>query len=105
MWMIPHFEKVLYDNGPLLEQSAAAWQTTGDPLFAALVVGLAHTAGIHLGTRLHPETGRSEVNRPLARQVIDQLEMLRRKTDGNLSEEEEALLADLLRELHPPLKV
>ncbi|MDE2089849.1 MAG: thioredoxin domain-containing protein, partial [Gammaproteobacteria bacterium] len=32
-WMIPHFEKMLYDNGPLLALYGEAWRATGDPLF------------------------------------------------------------------------
>jgi len=32
-WHIPHFEKMLYDNGPLLAAYADAWQVTRDPLF------------------------------------------------------------------------
>jgi len=32
-WLIPHFEKMLYDNGPLLRLYADAWLATGDPLF------------------------------------------------------------------------
>ncbi len=32
-WMIPHFEKMLYDNGQLLGLYADAWKLTGDPLF------------------------------------------------------------------------
>ena len=32
-WTIPHFEKMLYDNGPLLRLYAEAWQLTGEPLF------------------------------------------------------------------------
>ncbi|HET9699694.1 MAG TPA: thioredoxin, partial [Burkholderiales bacterium] len=32
-WTIPHFEKMLYDNGPLLRLHADAWRLTGDPLF------------------------------------------------------------------------
>ncbi|NIR28188.1 MAG: thioredoxin domain-containing protein [Gammaproteobacteria bacterium] len=32
-WMIPHFEKMLYDNGPLLTLCAETWQLTRDPLF------------------------------------------------------------------------
>jgi uncharacterized protein YyaL (SSP411 family) len=32
-WLIPHFEKMLYDNGPLLRLYADAWLVTGDPLF------------------------------------------------------------------------
>jgi uncharacterized protein YyaL (SSP411 family) len=33
-WTIPHFEKMLYDNGPLLALYADAWRATGEPLFA-----------------------------------------------------------------------
>jgi len=32
-WMIPHFEKMLYDNGPLLALLADAWTITRAPLF------------------------------------------------------------------------
>jgi uncharacterized protein YyaL (SSP411 family) len=33
-WMIPHFEKMLYDNGQLLCEYARAHQATGEALFA-----------------------------------------------------------------------
>jgi uncharacterized protein YyaL (SSP411 family) len=36
-WMIPHFEKMLYDNGPLLAVYAEAALATGEPLFARIV--------------------------------------------------------------------
>ena len=32
-WMIPHFEKMLYDNGPLLALLADAWTANRSPLF------------------------------------------------------------------------
>jgi hypothetical protein len=32
-WMIPHFEKMLYDNGPLLQLNMQAWTITGNTLF------------------------------------------------------------------------
>ncbi len=32
-WQIPHFEKMLYDNGPLLALYAQAAMATGEPLF------------------------------------------------------------------------
>ena len=32
-WLVPHFEKMLYDNGLLLSQLARAYAHTGDPLF------------------------------------------------------------------------
>jgi len=33
-WRIPHFEKMLYDNGPLLCLYSDAWTVTKNPLFA-----------------------------------------------------------------------
>ena len=36
-WLIPHFEKMLYDNGPLLARYSDAWALTRDPLFAEVV--------------------------------------------------------------------
>ncbi len=33
-WQIPHFEKMLYDNGPLLGLCADAFALSGNPLFA-----------------------------------------------------------------------
>ena len=33
-WMIPHFEKMLYDNGQLLALLADAWRVARDPLYA-----------------------------------------------------------------------
>ncbi len=35
-WRIPHFEKMLYDNGQLLCQYAQAARATGEPLFAKI---------------------------------------------------------------------
>lgn len=32
-WLVPHFEKMLYDNAQLLELLALAWLETRDPLF------------------------------------------------------------------------
>ena len=31
-WVVPHFEKMLYDNAQLLRVYAHLWRTTGDPL-------------------------------------------------------------------------
>jgi uncharacterized protein YyaL (SSP411 family) len=32
-WLVPHFEKMLYDNAQLIERLALAWVAGGDPLF------------------------------------------------------------------------
>jgi len=36
-WLVPHFEKMLYDNAQLIELLTAAWQATRRPLFAARI--------------------------------------------------------------------
>jgi uncharacterized protein len=40
-WLIPHFEKMLYDNGALLRLYAQAWQLTGEPLLRQVCEGTA----------------------------------------------------------------
>ena len=35
-WTIPHFEKMLYDNGPLLALYSDAWRVTHDPRYQAV---------------------------------------------------------------------
>ncbi|MBK5931312.1 thioredoxin domain-containing protein [Halochromatium salexigens] len=40
-WMIPHFEKMLYDNGPLLTLCCDAWQLSGEALFRDAAIGTA----------------------------------------------------------------
>ena len=34
-WLVPHFEKMLYDNAQMLDLLTWAWQDGGDPLYAA----------------------------------------------------------------------
>ncbi|MDY7107050.1 MAG: DUF255 domain-containing protein [Planctomycetota bacterium] len=36
-WLVPHFEKMLYDNGQLASTYAEAHQRTGDPYYAEIV--------------------------------------------------------------------
>ncbi len=36
-WLVPHFEKMLYDNARLATAYLEGWQVTGDPQFAAVV--------------------------------------------------------------------
>ena len=54
LWMIPHFEKMLYDNGPLLALCCDAWQITGEPLFRDAA---AATADWAIGEMQDPEGG------------------------------------------------
>jgi uncharacterized protein len=52
-WMIPHFEKMLYDNGALLGSYAEAALATGDPLFARI----ANETGDWLLREMQGDTG------------------------------------------------
>jgi uncharacterized protein YyaL (SSP411 family) len=53
-WQIPHFEKMLYDNGALLGTCAQAYLATGEELFARAA---AETAGWLLDDMRSPEGG------------------------------------------------
>ncbi len=69
--------------------------------FSSLCLSLAISAQYHMGIAGHPESQQPipKVELPMARQTIDTLEMLERKTRGNLDAEEAKLLETLLYEL------
>jgi hypothetical protein len=68
--------------------------------FATFVLSLSTSALYHLGLVPDPETNRpGTVDKVLARQTIDTLELLQEKTRGNLDAEENHLLESLLYEL------
>ncbi len=67
--------------------------------FGGFLLSLGTNCMAHLGKRPHPETGRTEVNRPAAREILDLLHVLRAKTKGNLSDREQELLNTLLCDL------
>jgi hypothetical protein len=67
--------------------------------FNTFVLGLASTALIHLGQTPHPETGKPEKDLILARQSIEMLSLLKQKTRGNLSAEEERFFDSILADL------
>jgi uncharacterized protein len=53
-WLVPHFEKMLYDNAQLLRIYADAYTATREPLFKSVVE---ETAGYLLREMLQPEGG------------------------------------------------
>lgn len=60
---------------------------------------LAIQAGIFMGAMENPATNKKEEDLPQAKFIIDTLGMLKEKTRGNLTAEEEKLLDNLLFEL------
>ena len=67
--------------------------------FSTFTLSLATSALYHLGMAEGPDGAKGTVNRPMARQTIDTLELLQEKTQGNLSDEEAKLLDNVLYEL------
>ena len=67
--------------------------------FSTFIMSLTSSAFYHLGDIADPETGKTETNLPAVHQTIDMLTMLREKTKGNLNEEENKLLEQLIYEL------
>jgi len=67
--------------------------------FATFVASLNASALLQLGAIDDPTTGTKNKNLPMAKQTIDILSMMQEKTEGNLSEEEENLLKNILYDL------
>ena len=67
--------------------------------FIGFVMMQAQQAGLFLGRIPNPQSGKPEPNLEVARMLIDQLEMIREKTRGNLTNEESEILAGILSDL------
>ena len=76
----------------------------GDPQmppasFELLVTSLATEALMALGQMPHPVTGKAQAQRNLAKYLIDTLDMLKQKTAGNLSHNEQQVIDSVLHQL------
>jgi len=69
------------------------------PAFENLVRMLGSNAAMVLGAYADPRTGQPMIDPDAARELIDMLDALREKTQGNLATEEDNLLLDLLGKL------
>ena len=64
--------------------------------FMAFVMSLNTSALFHLGEIADPVSGEKVVDLPLARHAIDTLALLETKTEGNLDEDEQEMLKNVL---------
>ena len=67
--------------------------------FATFILSLSHSALVHLGDAPDPSGAPARRDVTMAKQTIDLLGVLQEKTEGNLSGEEERLLAQVLYDL------
>jgi hypothetical protein len=63
-----------------------------DARFSEFIILQAQNAGLFLGQLPNPHTGQKQINLRAARSVLDCLEMLVPKTQGNLTPQEHKLL-------------
>lgn len=83
----------------MTEERAEQPETLPGIDFSTFVLSLAHSALVHLGDAPDPGSSQRTVSLELARQDIDLLAMLQEKTSGNLSGQEERILAQALLDL------
>lgn len=78
-------------------------RTSNDVDFSGLILGFSsaalHYLGEHVLSSTETSTNSAAANLPLARQNIEIIELLRIKTQGNLSEDEQKLITQVLSDL------
>lgn len=67
--------------------------------FEAFILSLNTSALFHMGELADPESGKKQKDLVLARHAIDTLDLLHQKTKGNLTEDEQGLLGNILHDL------
>jgi hypothetical protein len=90
------------DSGKETDPGPAPTGEAGDPVkvdFSTFVFSLFSSALIQLGDMADPLTGAMDTNLVAAKQTIDILDIMREKTEGNLTEEESKLLENASAEL------
>ena len=90
-------EEVKTEEAP--EGDAAAMEALPEIDFNSFIFSLSTSALIQLGEIEDPFTKKSAKNIPLARQTIDLISMLKEKTKGNLTQQEERLIENILYDL------
>ena len=67
--------------------------------FSSFILSLYSSGLVQLGKVEDPSTGKKSINLELAKHTIEMITMLQEKTKGNLTEDENNLLAALLTEI------
>ena len=67
--------------------------------FSTLVLSIASSAAMSLGMAPDPNTGKTNVDKEMAKFNIDLLEVLKAKSENNRSEEEDKLINQLVSDL------
>jgi len=95
----PQGQAAVEQQAPQGASGQSAVGEEGDEAFKAFLSTLSMQALMSLGEIPHPVTQQTETDLSQAQYLINMLEMLQRKTAGNLSAEEATLLENVLYEL------
>ena len=87
-------------KGPDQEKAAEAERPPLPEVnFSSLIFSLSSSALLHLGEIADPTTGKKMEDLPMAKHAIDTIAMLKEKTQGNLTDEEEKFIDTILTDL------
>jgi len=70
-----------------------------DPTFSTFIASLSSSAMVQLGEIADPSTGQKQKNIPMAKHTIDIISLLQVKTKGNLTNDEDKLIQNVLTDL------
>ncbi len=91
-------EKTPSNKIPNEDREKEKGKTLPPPDFSTSVLSLSASVLMHHGETKSPQTGMVEKDLAMARHTIDILAVLREKTRGNLTKDEQALLDNILYE-------
>ena len=96
-------EKDLNEEKKETKEQAAKEEAQKPPLpeanFTSLIFSLSSSALFHFGEIPDPTTGEKKEDLPIATHAIDTIAMLKEKTQGNLTEEEQKFIESVLTDL------
>lgn len=72
---------------------------TPEASMSVLMMSVASSAAMSMGLAPHPDTGKTETDKQMAKFNIDLLLVIKEKTKGNLSSEETQFLDHVLQDL------
>ena len=85
------------------EEKKETESTQSPPLpevnFNSLIFSLSSSALLHIGEIADPQTGQKRIDLPMAKHSIDIISMLKDKTQGNLDDEEQKFIDNILTDL------
>lgn len=87
------------ETNPPTKQDASGQDSALEASFSTLVLSIASSAAMALGMAPHPVSGKTEIDKNLARFNIDLLTMLETKTKNNRTPDEDRFIATILQDL------